>query len=194
MKRLRKGWISLSRQLLLASNHTSHFSTQSHERFSLVPYNSTQIASLLFPTMIVDCKSVFVSFIILKCMYGFHTPDAIQKYNSSTLGSSVIVISYSTRYPPFVVWIDFKAYILYRIYKQNSFDQYFEFLNFLLVLFCRIFVTNSVFFLTNLSIYEILSECLLLGAGPVSKSIQTYEYNQTCFSSSRRKRFNTWPD
>lgn len=72
MKRLRKGWISLSRQLLLASNHTSHFSTQSHERFSLVPYNSTKIASLLFPTMIVYCESVFVSFIILKSMVLIH--------------------------------------------------------------------------------------------------------------------------
>lgn len=145
MKRLRKGWISLSRQLLLASNHTSHFSTQSHERFSLVPYNSTQIASLLFPTMIVDFKSVFVSFIILKSTVLIHPiryRNIIRQHLclQSLLSPKVRDIRY--------LWFEltYKAYILYRIYKQNSLTNILNSLIFLVVLFCIRDLTNLSFF------------------------------------------------
>lgn len=148
MKRLRKGWISLSRQLLLASNHTSHFSTQSHERFSLVPYNSTQIASLLFPTMIVDCKSVFVSFIILKSMVLIH-PMRYRNIIRQNLGLQTLLstIVQDIR----LLWFELTSKPTYSIEFINKIHLT-NILNssiFFVVLFCICDLTNSVFFLTN---------------------------------------------
>lgn len=145
MKRLRKGWISLSRQLLLASNHTSHFSTQSHESFSLVPYNSTQIASLLFPTMIVDCKSVFVSFIILKSMVLIH-PMRYRNIIRQHLGLQTLLspIVQDIR----LLWFELTSKPTYSIEFINKIHltNILNSSNLLVVLFCICDLTNSVFF------------------------------------------------
>lgn len=70
MKCLWTGWILLSELPLrcLASNHASHVIlplTQSHDKYSLLLYNSSQIASLFFSTAMIDCKSEFRSCISL---------------------------------------------------------------------------------------------------------------------------------
>lgn len=85
--------------------HVRPLSTQSHERFSLVPYNSAQIASLLFPTVITDCKSEYVSCSIPRSVV-FDTLDAAAtRYIIRQNLDLHKFLSSSTRCPPLLIEI-----------------------------------------------------------------------------------------